>query len=199
MRSPRYLVPMIVACALFMENMDATVIATALPTIAHAFGESPLRLNLAITAYLLSLGIFIPLSAGPPTGSARAHGVQLGDRRFTLGSIPRARPCSRCLSWWPRESCRNGRRDDGACRTLCRAANDPEVGARLGDGLPGPCGADRPVLGPPLGGFIVTYTSWRWIFAINIPIGCSVSRSTRASSRTCASGEERLDLAGFGS
>ncbi len=56
------LVPLIVACALFMENFDATVIATALPAIAASMGEDPLRLSLAITAYLLSLAIFIPLS-----------------------------------------------------------------------------------------------------------------------------------------
>jgi MFS family permease len=84
---PRYLVPMIIACALFMENMDATVIATALPTIAHSFGESPLQLNLAITAYLLSLGIFLPLSGwladrfGARTVFSAAIVV------FTLGSL----------------------------------------------------------------------------------------------------------------
>jgi MFS family permease len=58
----RFLVPLIVACALFMENLDSTVIATALPQIAASLGEDPLRLNLAITSYLLSLAVFIPLS-----------------------------------------------------------------------------------------------------------------------------------------
>src|SRR6185437_11830679 len=58
----RLLVPLIVACALFMENLDSTVIATALPQIAASLGEDPLRLNLAITSYLLSLAVFIPLS-----------------------------------------------------------------------------------------------------------------------------------------
>src|SRR6185312_10052291 len=56
-----FLVPLIVACALFMENLDSTVIATALPAIAHSLDEDPLRLNLAITCYLLSLAVFIPL------------------------------------------------------------------------------------------------------------------------------------------
>ena len=49
------LVPLIVACAMFMQNLDSTVIATALPTIAQSLGESPLTLNVAITCYLLSL------------------------------------------------------------------------------------------------------------------------------------------------
>src|ERR1700748_2605968 len=56
------LIPLIVACALFMENMDSTVIATSLPAIAKDIGTSPLTLKLAITSYLLSLAVFIPAS-----------------------------------------------------------------------------------------------------------------------------------------
>ena len=56
------LIPLIVACALFMENMDSTVLSTSLPQIAAAFGESPVRLSFAITAYLFSLAVFIPIS-----------------------------------------------------------------------------------------------------------------------------------------
>src|SRR5258705_1206720 len=94
-RPPRYLVPVIVACALFMENMDATVIATALPTIAHSFGESPLRLNLAITSYLLSLGIFLPLSGwladrlrARTAFSSAVVGFTLGSTRCSLLNSP---------------------------------------------------------------------------------------------------------------
>src|SRR4029079_10925821 len=56
------LIPLIVACALFMENMDSTVIATSLPAIATDIGESPLALKLALTSYLVSLAVFIPIS-----------------------------------------------------------------------------------------------------------------------------------------
>src|SRR6516165_154757 len=56
------IVPLIIAVALFMENMDSTVIATALPAIAADIGTSPLALKLAITSYLLALAIFIPAS-----------------------------------------------------------------------------------------------------------------------------------------
>ena len=56
------LVPLVIACALFMETLDGTVIATAIPAIARDLNESPLALNLAMTAYMLSLAIFIPLS-----------------------------------------------------------------------------------------------------------------------------------------
>ena len=53
---------MIVGCALFMEMLDATVISTALPAMAKSLGEDPIKLNLAITSYLLSLAVFIPIS-----------------------------------------------------------------------------------------------------------------------------------------
>jgi MFS family permease len=56
------IIPLIVACALFMQNLDSTSLATALPTIAASFGESPLRLHLAITAYLLAVAAFLPMS-----------------------------------------------------------------------------------------------------------------------------------------
>ncbi len=56
------LVPMIVATALFMENTDSTVIATALPVIARDIGEDPIALKLALTSYLVSLAVFIPIS-----------------------------------------------------------------------------------------------------------------------------------------
>ncbi len=60
--SRQIIVPLVVACALFMQNLDSTVIATALPAIARSLNEDPLRLNLAITSYLLSLAVFIPIS-----------------------------------------------------------------------------------------------------------------------------------------
>ena len=59
---PKRIVPLIVAVALFMENMDQTVIATSLPAIAADIGTSPLTLKLAVTSYLLSLAVFIPVS-----------------------------------------------------------------------------------------------------------------------------------------
>jgi len=69
------LIPLIVATALFMENMDSTVIATSLPAIAADIGTSPLTLKLAITSYLLSLAVFIPASGWTADRFRRAHGV----------------------------------------------------------------------------------------------------------------------------
>jgi EmrB/QacA subfamily drug resistance transporter len=166
-----FLVPLIVACALFMENMDSTVIATALPAIARSFHEDPLRLNLAITSYLLSLGIFIPLSGwiadrfGARTVFCSAIVV------FTLGSIG----CSIVNGLPELVVARILQGMGGAMmvpvgrlvilRTVPKAQL---VNAMAWLTVPALIG---PVIGPPLGGFIATYGSWRWIFLINIPIG----------------------------
>src|SRR5678815_5053487 len=56
------LVPLIVGCAFFMEGLDSTMVAVSIPAMAKSLGESPLRLNLVITSYLLSLAVFIPVS-----------------------------------------------------------------------------------------------------------------------------------------
>jgi EmrB/QacA subfamily drug resistance transporter len=199
LRSPRYLVPVIVACALFMENMDATVIATALPTIAHGFGESPLRLNLAITCYLLSLGIFLPLSGwladrlGARTVFSSAIVV------FTLGSIG----CSLVDSLPQMVLARVVQGMGGAMMVpvgrlvvLRSIPKDELVSAMAYLTVPALIG---PVIGPPLGGFIVTYFSWRWIFLINIPIGIlGLALALRFVPNARELREEPLDGVGFG-
>src|SRR5712675_1743968 len=165
------LVPLIVACAMFMQNLDSTVIATALPTIAQSLGESPLQLNVAITCYLLSLAVFIPIS-GWTADRFGARRVFTGAIIvFTLGSIG----CGFSNSLWMLVLFRIVQGMGGAMmvpvgrlvllRTvpkseLVRAMSYVSVPALIG-----------PVIGPPLGGFIVTYASWHWIFFINIPIG----------------------------
>ena len=58
----RIVIPLIVGCAFFMEGLDSTMIAVSIPAMADSLGESPLRLNLVITSYLLSLAVFIPVS-----------------------------------------------------------------------------------------------------------------------------------------
>src|SRR5579863_1074125 len=167
----RFLVPLIVACALFMQNLDSTVIATALPAIARSFGEDPLRLNLAITSYLLSLAVFIPLSGWMADRFGARSVFRMAIVVFTVGSAC----CGFAQSLPELVAARILQGMGGAMmvpvgrlvmlRTvpkseLVRAMSYLTVPALVG-----------PVLGPPLGGFIVTYSSWRWIFFINLPIG----------------------------
>lgn len=73
------LIALVVAVTFFMENLDATVIATALPTMATAFGVTPVDMNIGITAYILAVAIFIPLSSWIAD--------RLGARRVFAGAI----------------------------------------------------------------------------------------------------------------
>jgi EmrB/QacA subfamily drug resistance transporter len=165
------LVPLIVAVALFMENMDSTVIATSLPAIATDIGTTPLALKLAVTSYLLSLAVFIPVSGwtadrfGARTVFRAAIGV------FMLGSIG----CALSSSLMQFVLARIVEGMGGAMMTpvarliLVRSVDRRElVNAMIWVTLPALIG---PLLGPPVGGFITTFISWHWIFLINIPMG----------------------------
>src|ERR1700742_1546550 len=81
------LIPLIVACALFMEQLDGSIIATALPQIARSINADPLHLNLAITSYLFSLAVFIPLSGWVADRFGARTVFRSAIVVFTLGSV----------------------------------------------------------------------------------------------------------------
>ncbi|WP_072338962.1 MFS transporter [Devosia enhydra] len=163
--------PLILAVALFMENMDSTVIATSLPAIAADIGTDPIALKLAFTAYFVALAIFIPVSGwiadrfGANTVFRMAIGI------FVVGSL-----C--CAASYSLETFVASRFLQGfgasmmtpiARLVLVRVTPRSElVGAMAWLTLPGLIG---PMVGPPLGGFITTIFTWHWIFLINVPIG----------------------------
>ena len=165
------LIPLIVATALFMENMDSTVIATSLPAIAADIGTSPLTLKLAITSYLLSLAVFIPASGWTADRFGARIVFALAVAVFMVGSIGCAVSGSVTNFVFARILQGMG----GAMMTpvgrlvLLRSFDKSAlVNAMTWVTVPALIG---PVIGPPLGGFITTYFSWHWIFLINIPIG----------------------------
>src|SRR5688572_17267853 len=86
MKSGR-LLPLIVACALFIENMDSTVISTSLPAIAKDLATDPIALKLALTTYLLALAVFIPISGWVADGCGARPTVVTAIGVFLLGSI----------------------------------------------------------------------------------------------------------------
>jgi EmrB/QacA subfamily drug resistance transporter len=164
-------VPMIVACAFFMQNLDSTVLATALPAIGQSLGEDPLRLNLAISAYLLSLAVFVPLSGWMADRFGARTVFRLAILGFMLGSIG----CAFAGSLTHLVIARILQGLGGSMMipvgrlVLLRSVPKSElVSAMAYLTIPSLIG---PVIGPPLGGFIVTYFSWQWIFLINLPIG----------------------------
>ncbi len=167
----RILVPLIVACALFMENLDSTVISTALPAIAQDFGASPIHLKLALTTYLLTIAVFLPASGW----LADQLGARLIFRTaiftFTVGSVLCGLSNSITMLVFARVVQGIGGSmmvPVGRLMVLRTVSKSELVGALAWLTVPALVG---PVLGPPVGGFLTTYVSWPWIFWINIPVG----------------------------
>ena len=170
---PAVLTALIIATALFMENMDGTVISTSLPAIALDLHQDPIVLKLALTSYMLTLAVFIPASGwvadrfGARTVFCSAIVV------FTFGSIL----CGASSSLSTLIAARVFQGLGGAMMVpvgrlvlLRSVAKSDLVSAMAYLTVPALIG---PVAGPPLGGFITTYFQWRWIFWINVPIGSS--------------------------
>lgn len=165
------LTPLILAVALFMENMDSTVIATSLAAIAHDIGTEPIALKLALTAYLVALAIFIPISSWMADRFGARHVFRWAMIVFILGSICCA--ISNSLLTFVLSRFLQGM--GGAMMTpvarlvLVRVTpRNQLVDAMAWLSIPGLIG---PIVGPPIGGAITTYLSWHWIFLINVPIG----------------------------
>lgn len=165
------LVPVVVACPLFLQNLDTSVMATALPSIATALQVEPLRLNLAITAYLLSLAVFLPLSGwcAERFGARRVFCCAIAF--FTMGSAL----CGLAHSLYELVLYRIVQGLGGAMMVpvgrLILLRSVPAalmVSAMVWFTVPPTIGR---MLGPVVGGAIVSYTSWRWIFLINVPFG----------------------------
>ncbi|KQV63780.1 DHA2 family efflux MFS transporter permease subunit [Rhizobium sp. Root1220] len=164
-------IAMIVASAMFMEQLDATVLATALPTMARDFAVSAPSMSIALTSYLLSLAIFIPASGliadrfGSRTVFRSAIAV------FVAGSILCAlSPNLLCLVLARLLQGLGGAMmlPVGRLVLLRSVSRKDMVNAMSWLLVPALIG---PILGPPVGGLIVTYLDWRWIFYINVPIG----------------------------
>ena len=162
---------LIVACALFIQNLDGTVVATALPAMAKAFGADPVHMNVALTSYLLSLAVFIPASGWMADRFGARTVFRAAIAVFTVGSVL----CGAANSLPFLVCARVFQGMGGAMMVpvgrlvlLRTAAKHELVGAMALLSAPALLG---PVLGPPLGGFFATYLTWRWIFGINLPIG----------------------------
>jgi len=166
-----FVTPLIIGCALLMQGLEGTAVATALPAMARGFGDSPIRLNLAISTYLLCVAVFIPVSGwiadrfGARNVFCAAMGLFVVSSMMcglsqTLPQLVAARallgvagammtPVGRLvlLRTTPRTE-------------LVRAMAMLTVPAVLG-----------PIVGPLLGGLIVQVSSWRWIFLLSAPVG----------------------------
>ena len=190
-------VPFVVAATFFMENLDATIITAVLPQMAESFGVAPARLSVGISAYLLALAVFIPISGWMAD--------RYGPRRVFVSAI--------VVFTFASLLC-------GLCQTLAQFTV-----ARLLQGLGGAMmvpvgrlvvlrqtekkdlmgaiailtwpGLAAPIVGPPVGALITEYLSWHWIFFINIPLGIIALIVALKLIHGAGHGPRPLDVPGF--
>ncbi len=162
---------LLVAWAFFMENLDGTIIATAAVRMARSFAVAPVQLNVAITAYLLALGVFIPVSGWMADRFGARAVFCSAIAVFTLASAT----CAVTANLGQLTAARVLQGLGGAMMVpvgrliVLRAAEKRDI-IRVVAYLTWP-GLVAPVLAPAVGGALVTYASWRWIFLVNIPLG----------------------------
>ncbi|AJQ46481.1 MFS transporter [Pseudomonas putida] len=189
---------MIIGCALFMELLDSTAVLTALTQIATDFGEASVRMNLIVSLYLLAAALFIPISGW--------LAERFGPRRVFITAICLFMLCSlACAASASLLQLSLARFCQGASGALMvpvgqiillrgtSKANLMRAMAFLT--MPALLG---PVLGPPLGGLLVTALSWHWIFLINLPIGLlGIVLVIRHVPDYCGQQQHPLDKVGF--
>ncbi|MEX8194520.1 multidrug transporter subunit MdtD [Comamonas guangdongensis] len=161
----------LVAIGFFMQALDATILNTALPSMAEALGESPLKMQSVIVAYALTTAMLIPATGwvADRFGTRRVYGVAIA--LFVLGSVLCA--LSPNLSFLVAARVVQGvggamMLPVGRLAVLRTYPRDDFIRAMSFIAIPGQVG---PLLGPTLGGWMVEYLSWHWIFWINVPVG----------------------------
>lgn len=165
------IIPLVLAVALFMEQMDSNVISTSLAAIAADIGTSPIALKLALTSYLVSLAVFIPVSGWMADRYGARNVFRAAIGVFVIGSLA----CAASNSLLSFVVARFLQGMGGAMMTpvgrlvlLRSTPRNQLINAMAWLSIPSMVG---PLVGPPVGGFITTYFSWHWIFLINVPIG----------------------------
>ena len=195
---PRTL-PLLVAGAFFMELLDGTVIATALPQMAQSFGVRPVDLSIGLSAYLLTLALLLPASGYLAERFGQRRIFCLAILIFTAASVA----CSLSSGLASFTAARVVQGAGGAMMVpvgrlvVLRATPKAELMNAFAT-LTWPALA-APILAPPLGGLITTYASWHWIFYINLPLGLL---ALWLAARIVPVGEpaehRRFDALGFG-
>ena len=165
------LVASVIACAYFMQWFDSTVILTALPQMAKSFGSSPADLSLAVTSYILSTAVFIPVSGWVADRFGTRNVFRAAIVVFTLASIG----CGFSNSIVELTIARLVQGIGASMMVpvgrliLLRTFDKSQLVTMTAFvSVPALIG---PIMAPPIGGFITTYFSWRWVFFLNIPMG----------------------------
>ena len=192
------ILPWVVAIAFFMQTLDGTILNTTLPAMARDLGESPLRMQSVVIAYLLTVAVLIPASGWIADRFGTRNTFIAALVLFSAGSLLCA--LSPSLGWLVAARVAQG--VGGAMLlpvgrlTILRAYPRAELLQVLSFvTIPGLLG---PMVGPPLGGWLVEYASWHWVFLINLPVGLvGVLAALRWMPNLMGSGSVRFDLWGF--
>jgi EmrB/QacA subfamily drug resistance transporter len=198
--SPRTsaILPYIVAAPFFREYLDTTVIATALPEMARSFSVGPNDVSMGMTAYMLTLAVFIPISGwvADRLGSRTVYGGALV--LFTLASVL----CGLSTGLTAFTAARVLQGIGGALmvpvgRMIVVRNTEKSRLMNAISTITWPA-IVAPVVGPTVGGFITTYASWHWVFFLNIPFGCLALIAIARVVPNQRGGKGRpLDLVGF--
>lgn len=169
--SPISGIALLVASAFFMEFLDGTVIATALPDMAHSFGVTAVDLNIGITAYLLTLAALIPASGWVAERFGARNIFALALFIFTLSSLlcGMADAISEFVLLRVFQGIGGAMMVPVGRLVVLRTTPKDQLIKAIAT-LTWPA-LVAPIIGPPLGGFITSYASWHWIFFLNVPLG----------------------------
>ncbi|WP_217645772.1 MFS transporter [Pseudoxanthomonas sp. GM95] len=193
----RLALTLLVAGTFFMENLDATVITTSLPAMARDFGVAPEHLSIGVSAYLLALTVFIPISgwAAERFGERRIFASAIAV--FTVASLL----CAMSGSLWSFTAARVLQGIGGAMMVpvgrLVVLRDTPKEGIVKAIAILTWPALTAPVLGPPLGGWISTHWSWHWIFLLNIPLGLIALIAALKLVRNSDAPRQPFDTRGF--
>lgn len=189
--------PWIAAMAFFMQALDATILNTALPAIAQSLNRSPLAMQSAIISYTLTVAMLIPVSGWLADRFGTRKVFMLAVTLFTLGSLACALSTSltELVIFRVLQGIGGAMMMPVARLALLRAYPRSELLPVLNFvTMPGLVG---PILGPVLGGVLVTRASWHWIFLINIPIGVAGLIYARKYMPNFTTPRRSFDMGGF--
>ena len=189
--------PWIAAMAFFMQALDATILNTALPAIAKSLNHSPLAMQSAIISYTLTVAMLIPVSGWLADRFGTRRVFMTAVSLFTLGSLACALSSSlpELVTFRIIQGIGGAMMMPVARLALLRAYPRSELLPVLNFvTMPGLVG---PILGPLLGGVLVTWASWHWIFLINIPIGIIGLLYARKYMPNFTTPRRSFDMTGF--
>ncbi|WP_058914351.1 MFS transporter [Entomohabitans teleogrylli] len=187
----------IVAFGFFMQSLDTTIVNTALPSMAHSLGESPLHMHMVVVSYVLTVAVMLPASGWLADRVGVRNIFFCAIVLFTVGSLfcAMANTLNQLVMARVLQGVGGAMMVPVGRLTVMKIVpREQYMAAMTFVTLPGQIG---PLLGPALGGILVEYASWHWIFLINIPVGIVGAIATLMLMPNYTMQTRRFDFSGF--